>query len=213
MKKIYFVRHGESEYNVKSLIQHHAVDLTNDGLKQAEFVARRFKNIPIDIIVSSPMLRTQKTAEIISKKIGKKIVFEKSFEERKRPTEFEGLHYEDENWLKVDKQIKENFNDPRWRYSDEENHHDLVKRATNAIKFLEEREEGNILVVTHGMILKYIIATMVFKEKLTDEIFIPFYKFFKTKNTGITLVTYDDGKWVLLTWNDHAHLGEVSNNL
>lgn len=207
MKKVYFIRHGESEFNVKSLIQHHDVDLTDEGVKQAEFVARRFESIPIDVIVASPMLRTKNTAEIINDKLKKEIVYDESFLERKRPTEFEGLHYEDENWQKVDIKIKENFDNPDWRYSDEENHHDLVKRANAAINFLENLDKDNVLVVTHGMILRYIIAAMVFKEKLTAQIFIPFYKFFKTKNTGITLVTFEDDKWKLLTWNDHAHLG------
>lgn len=37
--RVYFVRHGESEYNAKQLFQHGDVPLSEKGRKQAEFLS------------------------------------------------------------------------------------------------------------------------------------------------------------------------------
>ena len=63
MTHVYFVRHGESEGNLHDLfIGVTDLDLTDLGRKQAERVASYFKDIEIDAIFSSDLLRAYHTA-------------------------------------------------------------------------------------------------------------------------------------------------------
>lgn len=90
MKTIYFVRHGETEFNIKRIHQHPDVPLSELGLKQAEFVAMRFLHIPIDCIVASPYLRARQTTEAIILKTQKPVKYNSFFIELKNPSEIEG---------------------------------------------------------------------------------------------------------------------------
>ena len=63
----YIVRHGETEGNVKRLLQGHSdFPLTEKGIKQAQILADKFKKIHFDHAFSSDLLRAQRTAEIIA---------------------------------------------------------------------------------------------------------------------------------------------------
>lgn len=63
---LYLVRHGETEWNEKKIIQGHAdAPLTSVGIKQIEDVANEFKDVAFDVIFSSDLLRAKRSAEII----------------------------------------------------------------------------------------------------------------------------------------------------
>lgn len=89
MKTVYFVRHGESEANVLNLrsgsMRDIPVHLTEKGKEQAKQAGISLKSKNIDIIVSSPLLRTVDTAKIIAETIGydpNKILLNPCFIER-----------------------------------------------------------------------------------------------------------------------------------
>lgn len=71
MEKIYFVRHGESEANVKRQFAGQREDspLTEFGQQQAKQAAKDLLNynFKIDRIISSPLARAYETAKIIAK--------------------------------------------------------------------------------------------------------------------------------------------------
>ena len=71
---IYFIRHGESEANVKKVFAGQKNDslLTNKGRKQAKATAKEIikEKLKIDKIYSSPLRRAYETAEIIAKELG-----------------------------------------------------------------------------------------------------------------------------------------------
>ena len=65
--KLYVVRHGETIENANDcLVGRINTSLTEKGINQAKQVSEYFKNKNIDLIVSSPLDRCKKTAEIIS---------------------------------------------------------------------------------------------------------------------------------------------------
>ena len=66
--RLYFVRHGESEANTRHVISNResSFDLTPRGRRQANALAESLKDIPINAIYSSPVLRARATAEILS---------------------------------------------------------------------------------------------------------------------------------------------------
>lgn len=66
--QLYFVRHGESEANVQHIISNRDLPhgLTERGRAQARQLAQQFGELAITRIFSSPILRAQQTAEILS---------------------------------------------------------------------------------------------------------------------------------------------------
>lgn len=209
MKKIYFVRHGATGGNEKNEFQHGTIPLSEMGLQQAQFVAERFKTIPIDTIIASDMSRASQTADAIAKVLGKEVNHTNLFQEILRPTFVRGKSKDDPEVMEVMGQVKVNFDNENWHHSDEENFFDIKNRAIRALEYIRSREEENILVVTHGNFLLMLIAVMGFGDTFTPKQYKKMQKFFIAKNTGVTMVDEHKGEYFLMTWNDYAHLGDV----
>ena len=66
-KRLYIVRHGETEYNAKGICQGQKLDvgLTDTGRQQAKIAAAKLENFPVGAIYTSPMRRAFETAQII----------------------------------------------------------------------------------------------------------------------------------------------------
>ena len=65
---IYFVRHGETDFNLYGISQGQLqTSLNSTGLKQAEKIAKKLKSIKFDLIFCSPLIRAKQTAEEINK--------------------------------------------------------------------------------------------------------------------------------------------------
>ena len=211
MKRIYFVRHGESEGNVGALRQDASTRLTERGREQALFIAKRVQKLPIEKIVSSPMARASDTAKVISEIINLPIEFSDYFVERRRPSISLGKPKDDPEMLALEKQLRDNFHTaPYPRHSDEENFEDLKDRAKNVLNFLSSCKENHILVVTHGFFLRIVLALATLGDSLTGDECGKFIRTFETENTGLTIFEYEEGKahpWKVFVWNDHAHLG------
>lgn len=80
---LYIVRHGETEWNVKKIIQGHAdIPLNKKGETQAKELAKKLRHIKFDAIFSSDLIRAKKTAEIIS--LEKKLTIQTTKELRER---------------------------------------------------------------------------------------------------------------------------------
>ena len=204
--KLYLVRHGESEHNAKNAYQPGDSKLSEKGLEQANFLAHRFEGIPIDIIFSSPFERARQTAEAIGKAVGKEVMYQDLLRETKKPSEVVGKEENDPEAVAILKKIGSHADDPAWHHSDEENFTELKNRGKEFLAFIQSEQEESVLCVTHGTFLRMVICLMLQKDP--DAVFFKnFWGFFRTRNTGITLCEYENGKWCLLTWNDHAHLG------
>lgn len=80
---LYIVRHGETEWNVKKIIQgHEDIPLNKKGEAQAKELAKKLGHIKFDAVFSSDLIRAKRTAEIIN--IEKKLVIQttKALKER-----------------------------------------------------------------------------------------------------------------------------------
>ena len=209
MKKIYFVRHGATAGNENNEFQLGTVPLSDMGLKQAQFVAERFKSISIDVIIASNMERAAKTADTVAKILDKEVIYTTLFQEILRPSFVRGKKKDVPEVIKIMEDVKVNFENPDWHHSDEENFFDVKNRAIKSLEFIQSRSEQNILIVTHGNFLMMLIAIMGFGDTFTAKQYKKMQKFFIAKNTGITVVDEHKGEYFLLTWNDYAHLGDV----
>ena len=211
MKKIYFVRHGMTSGNEIRAYQKLDTPLSENGRVQANFLAERFSRIPFEVLISSPMERAQETARAIGKKTGHLVISETLFHEALRPSSVRGKSMKDKEVLEIIKITDSYWQMEGKRHSDEENFYDLKSRAIKALDYLLRRDEEIMVVVTHGQILKMLLAVMMMSESVQPDFWDKIDHFFFLKNTGITWIEYDNkenpNRWQLISWNDHAHLG------
>lgn len=211
-KHIFLVRHGESEGNKADTYQQADTPLTKTGFLQARAIAERIAYLTdIEAVVSSDMLRARQTAERIAERVGVPHFVEGLFRERRRASFFVGKRRDDPAVQEADKRIRENFGVPGFRFDDEETYDDLVTRADEALAWLAGREEGRMVVVSHGFFLRCLVGRALWGEHLSPHVLLRFVYGTRIFNTGLSELLCQEGEefpWVLVTLNDRAHLGE-----
>ncbi|MAZ30386.1 hypothetical protein CL655_03865 [bacterium] len=212
MKNIYLVRHGETFSNIENKWQGEDEVLSPHGEIQAENLGLRLANLDIDVLFSSTMKRALQTSSFISKHTGLKVLETDLLREEKIPSSLIGVSYanEPDNGIREYLlQMRANADDKSWRYEDEENPTERIARAQDALHFLQQRPEQNVLAVSHGNFLKFMILSLLTHnlDLLPSQVF-SMARCIKSANTGITVIRERDGEWQLLTWNDHAHFAE-----
>jgi broad specificity phosphatase PhoE len=221
-KKIYFVRHGQSANNAANVRQGSAGKLSPKGIEQANFVGERFENVHIDIILTSPYERTTETTALINKHLNVPVEESSLLVERKNPTEIIGKDAESLEVKKIMDIIDRSYHKSDFRYSDEENFQDLKYRAKKLLKFLTERNERNIMCVSHRIFLKMVASYIEYGESLTAEQFVKLDFLNKSENASVTLAIYspwnawknkmknrnlkEQAGWKLLAWNDYGRM-------
>ncbi len=205
---IYFVRHGESEGNKNNIHQHPDIPLSDNGIKQAQSLAKRLKSIHFDLIYSSPNKRALQTTEILNKSLNTKIETWDDLIEMKMPSEIWGKKVDDPDVMKIKKLIWKNYHTGNFKYSDEETFNELNERAKRVLKHLEEKHENQtILVVSHSTAIKAMVGRIVFNDELTPNMLFRMRTHIWANNTGITICEKTERwGWQLNTWNDMTHL-------
>ena len=153
--KLFLIRHGQTTSNLEGKYQGWLdTELTQRGIKQAYLAKKYLKKVNLSNIYSSPMKRTLKTAEIISKGTGLKVKILDGLKELNFG-KWEGLKFEEindqyredyQNWL------KDPYNYPP---TGGESFGSLLKRVKSEIqKILDENnDKSNVAVVTHGGVI------------------------------------------------------------
>ncbi|MCL6096279.1 MAG: histidine phosphatase family protein [Patescibacteria group bacterium] len=149
---VYLVRHGQTDWNVKNLVQGHTDRaLNSEGIIQAKEIATELKRVKFDKAFSSDLLRAKQTAEIIAKE--HKLAVETT--EILRERNFGYLEGESNEKLKnIQKEIAALEESRRFSYK----HHPSVENdeevITRLMIFIRETAISyigkNILVVSHG---------------------------------------------------------------
>lgn len=174
MIKIYYVRHGETDWNKENRIQGHVeIPLNENGIREAEEAHEKLKEIPIDLIYSSPLKRAYQTALILRGDRDIPIYTDDRIKEMYYG-EMEG-HYRTE--VGYTSQYGCFFK----RYPGGEGYLDVAQRVYNFFDFLREKYDGkvnSILVVAHGGMSR---AVNSYFEDMTNEE----YAHFSLKNCQI----------------------------
>jgi broad specificity phosphatase PhoE len=212
-KTVYLVRHGQSIDNTSPVFQSVNAPLSEKGIAQAKKIAERLTTLQFETLISSPVQRAKETAEHISKKTSKKILFSDLFVERIKPTEIDGKPWSDEDANKIWREWEETLYIPGKRTSDGENFDDTIARVDRSLVFLEEQSESTLAVVTHGYFLRAVVARVLLGDSLTGPIMKRFQERTSIENTAITVLDYRDAleegfAWRLWTLNDHSHFAE-----
>ncbi len=183
----YLARHGQAFSNVErwfsSWPEKRISRLTPKGINQAKSNAKYFKNVGLDLIISSDLLRTKQTAKIIAKKTNTRIIFEKGF----REIDFGDLN--GDSIAKYNAQFKnqeERFDSPP--PGTDENFTIAQKRLLEALLKIDKRYKNkNILIVSHASpmwLLESAVQGRFGKNALDKKNFIPTGGYKKLRTNG-----------------------------
>ncbi len=163
MLKIYLARHGQNEDNANGILNgHRDLPLTSIGLAQASEVASKIKDagLRFDVVLSSPLSRAFKTAEVISEAndLPKPEIVNELIE--RNFGVMTGLEQSCIEELCAPDIIKTEIITYFLSPEGAETFPDLLARASALLQDLAEKyEDGSILLVTHGDFGKMIYAS------------------------------------------------------
>lgn len=144
--KLYIVRHGEVPHNALKQYNNENEDLNENGIRQANELKEKIRNINYDIIISSPLLRAKHTAQIINVN-NKEILINDKLKERD-PGNLSGkpltVTNRDEYW---------NYN-TKITYSTSENIREFFMRIYNFLDDLKKENYESVLIVAHSGVSK-----------------------------------------------------------
>jgi probable phosphoglycerate mutase len=153
MTRIVAVRHGETDWNRRERMQGWApVPLNETGRKQARAAGAWLADeYDFDRVVSSDLLRTEQTTELLLEAIGDRPVsFDPALRERNLGV-YQGLPYSDVE----DRFPTFGLGETAYRATDAvpeggESFREVADRVTGRFEDLAAADDGTVLVVTHG---------------------------------------------------------------
>ena len=144
---IYFIRHGETDYNKAFRFQGHLdIPLNATGLMQANKALENSKILHFDKIYCSPLTRAKQTAEIINSFHNLPIIEDDRLKEIYMGS-LQGRCFKD-----LTKQ-EQDFAFTKPEYFGGESHDELCLRVIEFFKEIENTNE-DILIVSHGGIYR-----------------------------------------------------------
>ena len=189
MTRIILIRHCEAEGNIKRVFQGHTdADISENGRKQLDLLRLRCRNIQIDAIYSSPLVRAYETARILR---GKRQLEIKT-DDRLMEIGFgvmEGAHCNKLTELEPGSPFHMFFNRPELYPTPEggESFEDITGRARAFLKDLVgwQKDSDRVMIVAHGAMNKALLR-VIRNLELKD-----YWKGMLQKNCGVTIVKYD----------------------
>jgi len=199
-KTIYIIRHGQTDFNLQGIVQGSSVDtsLNKTGRRQGTAFHNAYGHLPFEVVLTSTLKRTHETVKAF---IDDGIAWEQCPE------------IMEINW--GDQEGKETTPESRLEYktvanawhsgnydaalTNGETARELGNRVAMFVKKLKQRPEKLILVCAHGRTMRALMC--VLKE-------LPLLNMdnFSHSNTGMWLVTQEDGKFTFHKENDTTHL-------
>lgn len=209
MLTIYFLRHGQTEWNLVGKYQGTKdVSLSEEGRKQAEAAAGWFDDISVDAIYTSPLQRAYVTAEMLSERKHIPLQVEPDFSEICFG-DWEGLTY-DEIEAAFPGSIAKLYDRPdEWEIPHAEKFEDVRKRVMRGIsKILETNcPETNktVVIVSHGAAIRMMLCGLL-------DLPIRYSWHLSQSNANISCVHhYDSGENWLFLLNSVEHLKNRKN--
>ena len=201
--KIYLLRHGETDWNtVKRLQGATDIPLNENGEALARVTRDEMKDIPFDMIFTSPLKRAYRTAEIVRGDREIPLIVD----ERIREIcfgDYEGLVSKSEGYSIPDPDFKFFFTktDKYQTPPNGESVASLLKRTGNFLEELKNREDlqdKTILISSHGAAVRALLSNV---EKCDIA---HFWGNGVHKNCGVSCVELIDGEYQIL-WENKVY--------
>jgi broad specificity phosphatase PhoE len=200
--RFYLIRHGETADNRQMrYLGTRDEPLTENGIQQAQRVADALAQLPIRIVISSPMRRTTETATLIQKACGVELRLDSRLAEGSFGS-WEGLTRAEVvgRGGKDAEQLARWESDSSFSPSGGESLESVQKRVVSASEELKrEFTDSSIVLVSHVGPIKALLAS-VLRLSLQD-----CRRLFLDPGT-ITVVDWGETP-LLRLFNSHAHLG------
>lgn len=144
--KVYIVRHGEVPHNALKQYNTADEDLNDLGIKQAEELRDKIKNMHFDIVISSPLLRATHTEYILTN-YDDSIITDDRLRERS-PGTLSGQPLE-----VTDREDYWNYYSTE-KYGINENIQDFFNRVYDFLDELKTKKYESVLIVAHSGVSK-----------------------------------------------------------
>lgn len=160
MTKFLLIRHGETDYVDEALAGRIDSPLNEEGVQQAETIAMILKHLPISAIYTSPLVRTQQTAQPLAKLLNL---------DWQVNQELNQVNFGDWQGLSFEELIQ----DPNWKLFRENpgsvaipggEDSEMVRNRVSKeiIKLSNEYEENDVIAIfSHGSIIRHTISFFI----------------------------------------------------
>ena len=147
MTNLYFLRHGETDWNVMGRIQGRTdIPLNSNCFRQAKEISEFLTNLNIDYIVTSPLKRAQDTAKIVQEKVNVDLIVMEEFIE---------LSFGDAEGMTLDERLKLY---PDRVYPNQEEEYSFKTRFSKGLDIVQNKYRNkNVLIVSHGALINAIL--------------------------------------------------------
>ncbi len=200
-KKIYLIRHGQTEFNRLGIVQGSGIDtsLNDHGRRQARAFFERYRDVPFDRIYTSALKRTVETVEdflrdgIAHEQLAGLNEINWGRKEGQRITPDSDVYY---RYL-VDEWSKGNTG---LAIEGGESPDDVRTRIGASLDHIMSRsDERNVLICMHGRAMRIMLCHMMERPlRFMDE--------YKHTNVGLYLANHNGEGFVLELENDVRHL-------
>ncbi len=204
MTTIYLIRHAEAEGNIYRRI-HGQYDgrITPRGYKQIEYLAERFKDVPIDALCTSDLTRTRVTSTAITKYHDLPLNLDPRLREQNMGV------WEDLPWGNVYRDDPEEIVyfavDPaKFEVPESESFETLRTRVAAAITDIAKKNDGKtVAIVSHGMAIRSFISGVlgISSENISQVQ--------HGDNTCVAKFAYENGKFAIDYYNDNSHIPQA----
>jgi broad specificity phosphatase PhoE len=193
IKKIYIIRHGQTDFNLRGIVQGSGVDssLNSTGQAQARAFFEMYRDVPYDKIYTSALKRTKESVQdFISMGIPHESLtglneISWGSKEGQRITPEEDAYY---HWM-----LKE-------RIEGGESPNDVVLRQRPAIDYiLSKEDEKTILICMHGRAMRILLCELLnYPLKSMD--------MFEHHNLCLYQLDFTGSMFAIKKHNDKTHL-------
>lgn len=204
-KYIYIVRHGETEYNRRKIIQGSGVDseLNERGRRQAQAFYEYYREVPFDLVMTSRLRRTHQTMQAF---IDQGLPWEQWDELNEMNW---GIHEGKPGTPELRDQyiyIRDQWGSGNYdaRIEEGESAAELAARLKRFTEALRQRPESRILICSHGRAICALL-TIIQQQEL--------YRMneYTHANTGLWKSVYASNCFHLELENDTTHLSLIHN--
>lgn len=202
-KNIYLIRHGQTDYNLKGIVQGRGVnsELNATGLKQAELFHKAYKEIPFDEVFTSTLRRTHQTiAPFLND--GHQHTIKVELDEIDWGI-FEGVEHDtilESEYLNIIQSWSKGELDNRIEGG--ESARELYLRQQPLIEELHDMQFDNILMCSHGRAIRSLLCGLL-NRPLSE------MDTFKHNNTCLYKLSLGNNGFKLDIENDVSHLASL----
>ncbi|GCC51358.1 histidine phosphatase family protein [Chryseotalea sanaruensis] len=204
-KKIYIVRHGQTDFNLRGIVQGSGVDSSLNDLGRAQAAAffKAYETVPFDKIYTSAL---QRTVQSVQQFLDKGIVYEQlaglneiSWGNKEgqpiTPEEDEYYHYMLKQWQ---------LGNTSLRIEKGESPDEVLARLKSAMDYIMSKpDEKTVLICMHGRAIRILLCLLLnYPLKGMD--------MFEHQNLCLYQVHYTGSMFSVVQYNNTDHLSVLS---